>query len=222
VNVAHAYLLDRAPNATRPSPRGVHVALALLTFTAVVFRSEVVLLVASLALQALVSGWTSFPKVVSVGLVSGLCSVCQFLLTHVVSIVLTLLSVLTVLVDSYFWGRWPLWPELYAAWFNVYEGKSSEWGVSSGHALSLYTHLMLWAQVSPVHAYLTSALPKLLLTGLPLAVLGILADGRIRTLVVPSAVMVAGLSVLPHKEWRFVVYAVPVLNVAAAKGACAV
>jgi alpha-1,6-mannosyltransferase len=80
----------------------------------------------------------------------------------------------------------------------------------------------LEVQVSPVHAYLSSTLPKLLLAGLPLAVLGILADGRIRTLVVPSAVMVAGLSVLPHKEWRFVVYAVPVLNVAAARGARAV
>jgi alpha-1,6-mannosyltransferase len=66
---------------------------------------------------------------------------------------------------------------------------------------------------------LTSALPKLLLTGFPLALLGLLADGRIRTLALPSAVMIAGLSALPHKEWRFVVYAVPVLNIAAARGA---
>lgn len=36
---------------------------------------------------------------------------------------------LTILVDSYFWGRYPLWPELYAVYFNVYQGKSSEWGV---------------------------------------------------------------------------------------------
>lgn len=36
----------------------------------------------------------------------------------------------TVVVDTYNW-RWetPLWPELYSIWFNVYEGKSAEWGV---------------------------------------------------------------------------------------------
>lgn len=37
---------------------------------------------------------------------------------------------LTILVDSYFWGQYPLWPELYGVYFNVYQGKSSEWGVS--------------------------------------------------------------------------------------------
>ena len=37
---------------------------------------------------------------------------------------------LTVLVDSYFWDTWPLWPELAGLYFNVYEGRSSEWGVS--------------------------------------------------------------------------------------------
>ena len=32
-------------------------------------------------------------------------------------------------------------------------------------------------------------------------------------------VLVAGMSLLKHKEWRFVVYVVPVFNVAAARGA---
>ena len=39
-------------------------------------------------------------------------------------------TALTVLVDSYFWQQWPLWPELYGIYFNVIQGKSSEWGVS--------------------------------------------------------------------------------------------
>ncbi len=38
-------------------------------------------------------------------------------------------SALTMLVDSYFWQQWPLWPELYGVYFNVFQGKSAEWGV---------------------------------------------------------------------------------------------
>ena len=37
---------------------------------------------------------------------------------------------ITVAVDSYFWNQWPLWPELYGLYFNVYLGKSADWGVS--------------------------------------------------------------------------------------------
>jgi len=35
----------------------------------------------------------------------------------------------TVVIDSYFWKQWPLWPELHGILFNVVQGKSSEWGV---------------------------------------------------------------------------------------------
>ena len=37
---------------------------------------------------------------------------------------------LTVYIDSYFWDHWPLWPEFSGIYFNIYEGKSAEWGVS--------------------------------------------------------------------------------------------
>jgi hypothetical protein len=40
-----------------------------------------------------------------------------------------LLSGLSLLVDSYFWGKW-IWPEAYGILFNVLQGKSAEWGVS--------------------------------------------------------------------------------------------
>jgi hypothetical protein len=39
------------------------------------------------------------------------------------------LPALTTVVDSYFWSQWPLWPELSSFIFNVYAGKSAEWGV---------------------------------------------------------------------------------------------
>ena len=35
----------------------------------------------------------------------------------------------TVIIDSYFWKQWPLWPELNSILFNVVQGRSSEWGV---------------------------------------------------------------------------------------------
>lgn len=41
------------------------------------------------------------------------------------------LVALTVPIDSYFWDIWPLWPEFSSIYFNVYEGKSAEWGVST-------------------------------------------------------------------------------------------
>ncbi|GJE85804.1 glycosyltransferase family 22 protein [Phanerochaete sordida] len=130
---------------------------------------------------------------------------CRYVsLFHVIKVGLisSLVSIgLTVAVDSYFWQQWPLWPELYGIYFNVIQGNSAEWGVS------------------PFHTYFAIYLPKLLLTSIVLAVFGALIDGRIRTLLFPSTVFILLLSFLGHKEWRFLVYVVPVFNIAAARGA---
>lgn len=184
VNLAFYALYDRAPQSQYPTKRSVEVAFALLTFTAVVFRSEVVLLLAPLALQALLLRHISFMRLVRVGFLSGMLSIA-----------------LTVAIDSYIWNQWPLWPELYGVYFNVYQSKSSEWGTS------------------PVHAYFLAHLPKLLLGSLPLAVFGAVLDNRIRALMHPPVLFIGLISCLGHKEWRFIVYVVPLFNVAAARGA---
>jgi alpha-1,6-mannosyltransferase len=64
-----------------------------------------------------------------------------------------------------------------------------------------------------------SYLPKLLLGSLPLSLLGLVVDSRIRSLLLPSISFIALISCLGHKEWRFIIYLVPIFNIAAARGA---
>ncbi|KAF9232948.1 Alg9-like mannosyltransferase family-domain-containing protein [Melanogaster broomeanus] len=184
VNFAYYALYNRAPKSVQAPSKNITIAVALLTFTAVVFRSELAVLLALLALQLLIEGHSTFLNLVTVGLLAGLTSIA-----------------ITVAVDSYFWAQWPLWPELYAVYFNVYLGKSADWGTS------------------PAHTYFTAYLPKLLLSSSFLSVVGATLDHRIRSLLCAPILFVFALSALGHKEWRFIIYVVPLVNIAAARGA---
>lgn len=217
VNIAFYALYDRAPQSQCPTRRSVEVAFALLTFTAVVFRSEVALLLAPLALQALLLRHISLMSLVRVGFLSGILSIGAYCSLCTERSVTVEQLALTVTIDSYIWNQWPLWPELYGVYFNVYQGKSSDWGVS---CYTLFPSCLLpIMQTSPVHAYFLAHLPKLLLGSLPLAVLGAVLDNRIRALIHPPVLFIVLISCLGHKEWRFIVYVVPLFNVAAARGA---
>jgi alpha-1,6-mannosyltransferase len=103
---------------------------------------------------------------------------------------------LSVLVDSWFWQQW-IWPEGMVFYFNAILNKSSEWGTL------------------PWHAYFTQFLPRLLMISYPLAILAFLLDARIRRLLLPFVTFVSVFSLLPHKEWRFIMYTIPIFTAAA-------
>ena len=212
VNVAYALLISRQHYYYRPKPLNVKAALSLLIFAAVVFRIELALLLAPLALQVLYNRWLSFGRLVKTCLVSGILSICkfdEFLLWFLIlerhlrwlHDIFCPLQGITTLLDTRFWrSPTPLWPELHSLLFNVLGGNASQWGTL------------------PAHTYFTSFLPKLLLTAFPLSILGFFIDSRVRGFLVTAILFISGMSILGHKEWRFIIYCVPVANVAAARG----
>lgn len=167
------------------------VALFLLTIAGIIFRSELALFLAAHTLFLFATGRIRIAQEIipagALGLVVGLA--------------------ITVLVDSFFWQQFPLWPELAAFKFNVISGQASAWG----------TH--------PWHFYFSSAIPRLLLNpltyllALPFALTHPSTSSSAAYLLIPSLVFVAIYSAQPHKEWRFIAYTIPPLTAAAAQGA---
>ncbi|KAK0760149.1 hypothetical protein N5P37_007229, partial [Trichoderma harzianum] len=136
-------------------------------------------------------------------LVNGLLGLWELIVVFIGSFTTSL--ALSVPVDSYFWQR-PLWPELAGFYYNAVLGSSSNWGVS------------------PWHYYFTSALPRLLLNPLCFPLIGLAlfhraTSHRVRHLLIPSLAFITIYSIQPHKETRFIFYAVPPLTAAAAVGA---
>lgn len=112
---------------------------------------------------------------------------------------------ISVPIDSYFWQK-PLWPELWGFYYNAIQGSSSNWGTS------------------PWHYYFTSSLPRLFLN--PLVFLLILfstihpsLSRQTKNLIIPSLAYMTIYSFQPHKETRFIFYAIPPLTLAAALSA---
>ncbi|GAA6020689.1 hypothetical protein JCM11491_000515 [Sporobolomyces phaffii] len=185
-------LLITPPTASSPksTPKLPLVAFAIMTFAAIVLRLEIGGLLVPFALEQLVRGTAEFVPLVACGIVTASASLAC-----------------TALVDGFFWqkpsGSW-FWPEGASFFFNVVEGKSSEWGTS------------------PIYAYFALTLPKLLLLAFPFALFSLFVDRRARRIGVPALAYVAIMSGLAHKEWRFISYVVPALNVCAASGVRAV
>lgn len=123
-------------------------------------------------------------------------------------------------VDSYFWGK-PLVPEISSFIFNILDGNAAEWGVEPWGA---YFNKYLFKLFRP---------PVILI----LSVVGLLSDpaddgvavtntkavrhparNSLRILYISSIIFIAVMSLQPHKEWRFIIYTVPVFTLQAANG----
>lgn len=166
---------------TTGNRRELNICIRWLTFTAVVFRFEVGILLAFI----LASEWLIYHNV----------SIRDILLNGIVTAAVSLL--ITVPIDSYFWQTYPLWPEGVVFYFNGVLNKSSEWGTL------------------PATAYILSFLPRLLFVSYPLALASFAINPRTRRVLLPSLLYVAAFSALPHKEWRFIVYTIPLFTIAA-------
>lgn len=66
------------------------------------------------------------------------------------------------------------------------------------------------------HFYFSNALPRLLGPGLVFSLAGPVVDRRLVYLAGPCLLYVGLMSLLAHKEWRFIVYIVPMLNTSTA------
>ncbi|QDS67991.1 hypothetical protein FKW77_009286 [Venturia effusa] len=170
----------------------------LITFAGVIFRSELAVLVFTIAVFVFaIHGPKSLTSVVDppgIIIPPGIGGAILGLIT-------------TVPIDSYFWNQFPIWPEWSSFYYNTILGKSSDWGVS------------------PFHFYFTNALPRLLLNPLtyllliPLALAQPATRSRSLAILLPSLGFVALYSILPHKEWRFIIYIIPALTAVSAIGA---
>lgn len=181
-------ILVKAVNTKLPrSSKRRRLALYLLTVAGIIFRSEIAILLATETLYMLIQHRASLAKeIIPAGLTGA-------------AIALTS----TVTVDSFFWQRFPLWPEWIGFYYNTILGKSSEWGTS------------------PFHFYFLNALPRLLLN--PMTYLICIPAAATRKtsqdILIPHVAFILIYSLLPHKEWRFIVYSIPIFTAVAAGGA---
>ena len=187
--VALGLLIQRSASPLS-TPRRVEPALIMITVLGIMFRSELALFLASHTVFGYARGYLPFRTIVLSGVIGCLVGV-----------------LLTVPIDSFFWQQYPLWPELSSFLFNVYQGKSVDWGTS------------------PWYYYFTNAVPKILFNPLiyglciPLSVTNSSLRTSVINLLVPNLLYIAIYSLQPHKEWRFIVYATPALTAAGAQGA---
>jgi len=127
----------------------------------------------------------------------------KFILYIKEGIMTSLLSIfLTVSIDSYLWKRF-IWPELDVLIFNTIMNKSHEWGTL------------------PWHSYFTSFIPKIISIAFPFLIYAILFTSkrsRLLYYLIPCFIFISMYSFLPHKEWRFIIYTIPLLNMASGIG----
>ncbi|KAK4157816.1 Alg9-like mannosyltransferase family-domain-containing protein [Chaetomidium leptoderma] len=186
--LAFAFLLPQ-PGKPKSTARRQRLSITMFVFAAVVFRSEVALLLGTTVLHLLIIPALSLERV---------------LFPFTVSVLIALAT--SVPIDSYFWQR-PLWPELWGFYYNVVQGSASDWGVSPWH----------YYFTSALPRLLINPLTYTLL--IPFALWHPALRSAASSLTIPSILFTTIYSLQPHKETRFIFYVVPPLTAAAALSA---
>jgi len=190
--------------------RGRHSwALYIVGAAAVVFRCDLLVLLAPLALQFLFQGKVPFWRTLFTGVLT-----CGASLA------------LSVAVDSFFW-RHLVWPEGRVLFFNTVQNKSGEWGVYPWHwylssALPRSLHVLLPLVLVGV-AGVSRPSPDAPYSSRPVFELGLWLKGRgvdwdLVEFLCPAALFIGLYGLLPHKELRFIFPALPLLTLCAARG----
>ncbi|KAK0748266.1 Alg9-like mannosyltransferase family-domain-containing protein, partial [Apiosordaria backusii] len=188
--LASSYLLPNPKN-NKSTPRRQRLAITMFVFAAVIFRSEVALLLATNLLYLILLPAISIEQIIF-----------PFLAFFVIALATS------VPIDSYFWQK-PLWPELWGFFYNVVEKKASNWGTSPWY----------YYFISAIPRLLVNPLSYTVL--IPYSLYHPALSPAAKKLVIPSLLFVAIYSLQPHKEARFIFYVVPSLTAAAALGAAA-
>ncbi|KAB5579879.1 alpha-1,6-mannosyltransferase subunit [Coniochaeta sp. 2T2.1] len=184
-------LLLPTPSTSSPSTtfRRQRLSITLLVFAAVIFRSEVAILLLTTSLHLLLAPETHLAILIPPFCIS-------FLMALLISVPL----------DSLLWQT-PLWPELWGFYYNAVLGSASNWGVEP----------VWWYFTSALPRLLLNPLTYLVL--IPIAWRAAATARTTKKLVLPSLLFVAIYSLQPHKEARFIFYVVPALTAAASLGA---
>lgn len=186
--------------------------LTWLAFTGIVFRLEIGLFGVIIALVSSIIFGQS-----------------DLFFNFVMLCVGTLVGLITTLtIDSYFWGYW-LIPELVSFKFNIISGKSADWGIEPWAA---YFNKYIWQLFRPPIVLILMfpglmndpADDKISTTSINKAPnkkkieVTHPAKNSLRILFVSSLLFIIAMSFQPHKEWRFIIYVIPILTILAANG----
>ncbi|WVQ85565.1 hypothetical protein IAT38_007731 [Cryptococcus sp. DSM 104549] len=213
-----------APAARREKKQSLRKAIVLLTALAAVVRLELALFVLPVALSLVLCGQATVGEVFGWGVLGGFGSLA-----------------ISSPIDYFLWTPslshpfFPftshlqlLWPELSSAYYNAVEGHASEWGIM------------------PFHYYFTNSLPKLLtgssallavaIGGFTLRAAGLEAqipllrcwghsagargvNDVLKLFGLGVIILLGGMSALGHKEWRFILPAIPIFQILSALSA---
>ncbi|CAI5757541.1 unnamed protein product [Candida verbasci] len=155
--------------------------------------------------------WLAFTGIIfrlEVGVFATIYAVLLMLYTEPPVIIIYLIAgtiiggLFSVVVDSFYWQKL-LIPELHSFIFNIVEGKSVEWGTEP--------------YLRYFNKYLIQLFrPPIILALCPPGLVN--CSNRLRLLFISSIIYILVMSFQPHKEWRFIIYVVPIFTLTAATG----